>query len=644
MHLRPLAVFISSLLAVASAAAAAAAPATSDVVVVTATRTSHLKSDLGQSISVIDIDTLATLQTIALSDALVLTPGVSVSRNGDIGGLTTVRIRGAEGDHTTVLIDGVKLNDPSSTGGATNFADLLAGNIARVEILRGPQSVLWGSQSIGGVVNIITIEPEDELRANGRVEYGSRDSAQVVANVSGRSGRLGISGGGAWFTTDGVSQFARQYGGTERDGYRNRSANLRVTADIAEHMELDLRGWYADGRTDIDGFPPPDYSFADTREQTRTRELVGYAGLRFDLFDGRFNNILNYTYTDTDRAITDPDANPGLTFDAAGSNERVLWQGSVEVSDGIELVLGAESETSRMRAAAPAPWDPEPVPLRASATMTSGFAQVVARVNNSVTLTGGLRHDDHDEFGGATTFGASASWQLNDAGTRLKANYGEGFKAPTLYQLYSEYGNINLVPERATGMDVGIEQSLLDGRVTMEAALYRRTTRNMIDFDVCFPAVANYCTNRPFGAYANLARTTANGFEFALAARPTDRLSLSAQYTYTDARNRARDSFNFDNQLARRARHTAAVNADYTFNDAYAVGLTMTYSGRRFDDAGNTTGLASYVLVDLRASHRLTDNFEVYARVNNLFDEAYETTYRYGAAGRAAFAGLRLSY
>jgi vitamin B12 transporter len=199
-------------------------------------------------------------------------PGVTIARNGGIGTTTSVYIRGAESDQTVALIDGVKLNDPSSPGGGFNFGNLLVGNIARIEVLRGSQSVLWGSQAIGGVVSLTTVEPTEELSANARAEYGWRSTRELVGNVSQKIGPVSASLGAGTFRTDGISAFNEDRGGAERDGYRNFGAHAKFNVELSDNVSVDLRGWYSNGKSGIDGFPPPSFSFADTREYSRTRD------------------------------------------------------------------------------------------------------------------------------------------------------------------------------------------------------------------------------------------------------------------------------------------------------------------------------------------------------------------------------------
>lgn len=640
--MRPVHILLLST-ALMTASTAFAADDAGDEIIVTANRAEQPVSRTGQAVTVVTEEELRREQGVVVSDVLARTPGITFSRNGGIGGTTSVRIRGAEGDHTVVLIDGVKLNDPSSPGGGFNFANLLVGNIRRIEVLRGPNSVLWGSQAIGGVINILTAEPSEKISGNLRGEYGSYDSAQVVGNVSGSAGPVAASVGAGWFRTDGISAFDSDLGGTERDGYENYGANAKLRVTLSEAISLDLRGNYSHGRVEFDGFAPPFFRFGDTRDFGKVKEFVGYTGLNVALFDGRFRNRIGFAYTDTKRDNFNPDSTPEQTFDAKGRNERLEYQGIFDISEGWQATVGAETEKSRLRTASPSSFDPNPVPTRGSTRINSVYGQLMTTPFTGLTVTGGVRYDDHDTFGGETTFGANLAWTPNDGATLLRANYGEGFKAPTLFQLQSEFGNRLLQPETAKSWDVGIEQSLLGGGIVASATWFRRDTRNQIDFIFC-STNTGICQDRPFGTYDNVQEARAQGLEFTLDLKPVEALTVQAQYSYTDAENRVEGSANFGRQLPRRAKHVAAASIDYRWPFGLSTGASLLHVGSSFDNGSNTRKLEGYVLVGLRASYPITDTIELYGRVDNLFDVDYQTTFRYGSLGRAGYAGVRLRF
>ena len=613
-----------------------------DAIVVSATRLLTTADKIPSSVTVLDKGAIDRSQDIAVSDLLLRTPGVVLTRNGGYGTATSLRIRGAEADQTVVVIDGVKLNDPSSTGGGFNFANLLVGDASRIEVLRGPQSILWGSQAIGGVVNVVTPLPEKEIEAGFDLEAGSRETVSARAAIGGRTGPLAWRIGGQHFTTGGISALSPAFGGQEADGYTNSNVSGRALLDVTQGVSVDLRGYWSSGRTEIDGFG------VDSAEYSLTREFVGYAGLNVDLLDGRFRNRFGYGYTDTDRDNYNPTRARPQTFDAFGTNRRFEYQGSFALTEGWTVLAGAENERSRFSTVSPPASlaTPVPAPTRGQSEITSFYGQLSAEPVAGLTLTAGLRHDDHDRFGEKTQFAAGGVWRL-PFGTVLRASYGEGFKAPTLYQLFSEFGNPALGAEDATGWEAGVEQRLLGGKLAIGATYFERTTTDQIIFNSCSSTSADpLCfvpgstTDRRFGYYLNVARAEAHGIE-AQAVVTIGALKLDGNYTWTAADDRSAGTANFGKWLPRRPRHTANASISYDWDFGLTTGAALRWSGHSFDNASNATRLDGYTLVDLRAEFALSPEVRLFGRVENLFDEDYMTAFRFNSLGRSIYAGIR---
>ena len=620
------------LLSTALAASPALAQAGGDIVV-TATGVAQPADQAGQAVTIVTRADLDRRQTVSLADYLATTPGVTVARSGPVGSQTSVRIRGAEAEQTLVLIDGVRVNDPASPGGAFDFGNLLAGSIERVEVLRGADSVPWGSQAIGGVVNIVTQAPTDRLQARANAEYGYADTANANAAVSGKAGPVSAALTGGVFRSDGISAAAD---GSERDGYRQVAGTGSIGVDLAPGVGIDLRGYYAHSRLDLDGYPPPAYVFAADAEYSKVQEVYGYAGLHANLADGRANNRIAFTIGDTNRDNYDPAVGAAPLYFYRGRSERYEYQGDFRPFDRVRIVAGAEHEDSRYADGT----------KRASTGVTSEYGELIVTPVEALTLTGGLRHDDHDAYGGHMTYGAGAALALR-TGTTLRASYGEGFKAPTLYELYSDYGTASLKPETAKSYDLGVEQALLDGRARASVTWFHRDTRNQIDFRSCAPDevadTGSICFDRPYGTYANIDRARARGVEVALALRPIDALRIDASYTWTHAENRTPGA-SFGQDLARRPRDVASVSVDYRLPVGLSVGGTILMVGDSFDYAAPDPRLDGYVLAGLRAELPITRRVSIYGRVENLFDAHYQTVAGYGSYGRAAYGGIRLRF
>ncbi len=609
-------------------------------VVVTATRTPARLDTVSAAITVLTLSDIRAAQVVGATELLATTPGVSFSRNGGMGKSTSVNIRGAESDQTVVLIDGVKLNDPSATGGGFSAANLLANDIARIEVLRGAQSTLWGSQAIGGVINMITREPAKALEGDVSGEGGSYKTGYLRAGLGGLGQKIAWRAAASYYTTDGISAYAP---GKEDDGYRNVGATGRLRYSFTPSVSADLRAVYSKGHNEID------LTTADAPQTGDTEELVAYAGLNAALFDGRFTNRLAYAYTDTDRIQFNPlQRNTTLTFDAAGRNERVEYQGAVALADGYSLTFGAENERSKFRTASPTAAVPAPVTRTGKAQINGVYAQISMRPLKGLTLTGGVRRDDHDTFGAQAVGQIGAAYAINDGNTVLRASYGEGFKSPSLYQLYSEYGNTALNPELADSWDAGVEQRFVGGRVVAQATYFHRDTDNLIVFVSCTANARDpFCVGRPASAqgyYNNVSKARAKGWELAVTAKPTERLTLTGNYTALEAQDVSPGSATYQRFLTRRPKQAANLSASYVWPFGLTTAVAARRNGSTFNNAANTQRLKSYTLVDIRLSYPVTDAIEVYARVENLFEQTYQTTLNYGALGQASYAGVRYRF
>ncbi|WP_312219932.1 TonB-dependent receptor domain-containing protein [Brevundimonas sp.] len=614
----------------------AGATAVEDVVV-TANRSAQPIERVGASVTVLTQAAIEARQTPAVVELLAQTPGVSFTRNGGVGTSTGVNIRGAESQHTVVLIDGVKLNDPSSTQGGFNFGNLLIGDTARIEVLRGAQSTLWGSQAIGGVVNIVTAEPTEALQGSLDAEAGARGTTYFRGGIGGANERLSWRLAASRYDTDGFSAFAK---GTEDDGYTNTGLSGRLNVKVTDAVSLDLRSVWSSGRNDFDAFN------GDSREYGKTQELVAYAGLNFDLLDGRFRNRIGYAHTDTDRRNFNPDNTvQTLTFDAEGQNRRWEYQGAFAFTEALNATFGLEHEKSEMKTRSPGDWDPNPAFGRGEAELNSAYGQLQWTVLEGLTLTGGLRYDDHAQYGDNLLGQVAAAWALNEGDTVVRASWGQGFRAPGLYELYSEYGNLTLQPEEFDNWEIGVEQRLFD-RAVVSATYFNRQADNEIRYNGCStPSTDPLCTVNGagrWGYYRNVQKTEAQGVELVGRVDVTERVNVSANYTWTDAKSAS--GATDGKRLTRRPEHMANLAADYAFAFGLKTGVSVRYVGETFNNDTNTVKVDAYTLVDLRASYPIDDHLEVYGRIENAFDEEYQTVMGYGTAGRGVFGGVRVRF
>lgn len=624
-----------ALLAVASPAWAAN---DDGAIIVSALRTPVAEQKVSTSITVLDQAAIERDQPLAISDIVLRTPGISLSRNGGYGTDTSLRIRGANSGQSVLVIDGMRLADPSSTDGGYNFANLFADDIARIEILRGPQAILWGSGAMGGVISVQTRKAEKRLEESFSLEAGSRGTIYARAGIGGKTERLNWRVAGSRFYTEGISARAN---GTEADGNRRQSANATASYGLTRAITLDLRGYFADGRYDFDS------STGDAPIYGTQREWTAYAGLNAALFDGRLAQRVAMVLSDTARRNYDPRRLVrSLNFDAHGRGRRYEYQGTYTPNALVQIVFGAEREEQRMTNASPGDTLAPYAMVLNGADLNSYYGQLRVTPLGGLTLNGGLRHDDHSRFGGHTVWSAGGVWALNQNGTAIRASYDQGFKAPSLYQLFSLYGSSALLPEQARGWEAGLRQDMLGRRLQVSATWYERKTQNLIDFATCPTGVAQPAacyipgtTTSRFGYYANVKQAQAHGLE-AGATLKLGRAHASGNYSIVVAQDRTPGA-TYGRQLPRVPRHMVNAELGYDLGHGISASAAARYSGQTRDSASSSVVLADYWLFDLRAQWALARGLTLYARAENLTDRHYQTANGYGALGRSIYAGLR---
>jgi vitamin B12 transporter len=546
---------------------------------------------------------LASIQGADLTRALERLPGVSFSRNGGLGGQTGLNVRGANADQLLVIVDGVRIADYASPGGGYDLGNLLAGDVAKLELLRGSNSVAWGSQAIGGVLAVTTREVNG-IEATG--EYGAYETAlaTATAGIAGEASAASITAGYA--RTDG---FSAQSGGTgESDGYRQWHVSAKGRLALADGLSLVGVGRYADSRLDTDQFGP------DSDDFQKTREATARAGL--DYASGELRLAGGVTCA---RVRRDYDGMFGPSR-FTGEAWRAEAGGHAPLTSGLGLDFGADSEWQRSRST----YDP-----RAKARLSSAHA-LLGWQQGGLSLAGGVRVDDHSRFGTHLTLGANGTLAVAE-GWRVRASYGEGFKAPTLYQLFGGFvGNPYLKPEKSRSYDVGVERGVRGGEgLHLAATLFRRDSRNLIDLDSDFD-------------YQNVARARAQGVELEAGLRPSPRWLVQVAYTYLKARDRTQSR-----DLARRPRNAVTLSADWTTPLAgleLGGDIRMASDAVEYTFAGAASRLDGYAVATVRARLPLTETIELTARVENVTDAQYETARGFNTAGRSAYVGARARF
>jgi len=612
----------SASLALAGAAFAQQVPVAPDTVV-TANRVPTSLERVGSAITVITAEDLQKRQTTVLTDVLREIPGLAVSRTGQVGGQTSVRIRGGESRHTKVLIDGVEVNDPAA-GNDFDFANLMAGDVERIEVLRGPQSVLYGADAIVGVINILTRSGKGPPKATAQIEAGSFQTHNARAGVSGGTEFVSYALNLAHLETGGISSADQRNRNFEQDGYRNLSASSRLALRPIKESDLEvgLSLRHTEAKVDFDGINLASVP-VDAPNVQESREQFFRLHGSFSLFDGRLENAIGGNYHEKKRDTFRAGVETGR-FD--GYQKKFDYQATLRANASNTIVFGVEDRTE---------WVNDSSTIGASDGVRSGYAMYQLSLFDALSLTAGGRYDDHSRFGGEGTYRFTAAYNFATWGTKPHASYGTGFKAPSLFQLFAQFppffvGNPSLQPETSKGFDIGVEQKLLGGKLTVDATLFMNDIDNLI--------ATSGVTLR------NIAKTESKGIELSVKAKPFSWLDLTASYTFS----LAEDSLTHT-ELVRRARHIGSFNATAYPREDVAVNLGMLTNGDQNDlDFGTfpatTRSLGGYTLVNLGVSWAVTPWATVFARGENLLDKQYQEVLGFGTLGRAGYAGARLSF
>lgn len=601
-------------------------------VVVTASRIEEAAEAAASSITVITRKEIEQKQYRTVFDALRDVVGLDAVRSGGPGSLSSVFLRGTKSEHTLVLVDGVEVNDPSSAGRVFNFAHLSAANVERIEVLRGPQSTLYGSDSMGGVINVITRKGKGPLSGELSVEAGSFNTFRERLGLSGGTGKAHYALGVDRLDSTGISAAGEKYGNTEKDGVRNTSYSGRAGYRVSDRADVEviLRGHEA--RTEIDA---KSGAGGDDPNRVATSRMFS-ALVRGSLAaTDRWNQILTVGRVETRSTDHDDfdEMHPSTWLDSRfeGRMTKVDWQNTLLLGTAHTVVGGVEweQEGANSEYRSLSSFGPYDTRFNDRTARTWGiYAQERWMPSQAVQVTVGIRRDDHDRFGGATSGKIGGSLLVPGAGTRIRASWGTGFKAPSLYQLYSQYGNEALQPEKSASHEVGVRQPLAGPAGWVDLAYFRSRFRNLIDYD--------FGTSK----YANTGRAKTSGFELEAGYKPASFLSLVARGTILDAKDEATGE-----RLIRRARNRASLSVNFLASPDISAAASLIRVGKR-DDLDFSTypstrvTLPAYTLVNLSGEWHATKSISLFGRVENLMDKEYEDALGYGTPGRSFFAGV----
>ena len=601
-------------------------------IVVSASRVPLEAKAVGSAVTVITAEEIERKQARVVSDLLREVPGVAVHRSGPMGTHTAVRIRGGEAGHTLVIIDGVKVNDPADGNATYNFGHLLASDVERIEVLRGPQSGIYGSDAIGGVINIVTRKGRGPATAILSVEGGSFGTANLMTGYrgAGEGYHFALSAGG--YRTSGISIAP----GTEKDGYRNQTYNARFGFELADDLELELSGRYVRTNLETDGQSSFGGATPDDGDETDGDQWGGRTRLKYSLFDGAWSHAAGASTIRMKRDFFDDSAGSHNRFD--GRRLRVDYETGVffETSYGVDATHAVTFLTEREKDAHLTGG------ARPNFTNRSYSGEYQAGFADRLFLSGSIRRDDNERFKDTSTYRLTAAHLHAATGTRLHGSYGTGVKNPTLSHLFQRFGrigpNLDVQPEKSKGWDIGVEQRLLEGRLSTDLTYFNSRPTDLIYWN----DAGTTDFNDDF--YDNLEGTSRiRGVEFSVKAKPAKGMNLSVQYTYTDAKDAQ------GRPLRRRAKHIASANAGYDILSGRAtVDLGIDYNGKQVDQY-NRPKVPSYVLVNLAGKYSVTKSIEFFGRIENLFDKDYYELRsfemrEYRTTGIGFFAGIRGSF
>jgi vitamin B12 transporter len=620
-------------------------------IVVTAGRAPEPIGSTGSAISVISGETLTTSNPASLTDALRSVPGLMVTQAGGPAGTTGVMLRGANTGQTLVLIDGIRVNDPSGAAGDFNFALVAPGTVDRVEVLRGPQSALYGSDAMGGVINIITKKGGGPAQYSIRTEGGSYGTASTTASMSGSSGPWNYAVTGSGQHTNGFSSYGyripsieAKYPSLEKDGMDRIGGSARVGYDAGEGFRFDagVMSTFTRGAYDASFGATP-----DTPSNSNQLQQQIWAKAAVDSLGGMLTQSITTFATQIDRTFNDyssyginvlPANSYATSTDFRGNSFGAEYQGDLKLGAAGSLIYGARTQHDTAESFGstilPVP-TPRISTLNATKDTNSVFALWKLPIGERLSVTMGGRVDDVVDVATFATWRTTAAYNITETGTKLRASAGTGAKAPTLYQLYEpNYGNSGLKPEESFGYDAGIDQTLFNGRVTLSLTGFYNKFNNLIDFTF------DPTPTQPFGHYINVARAETSGLEVGadIDVMPGT-LRLKTAYTWLQAKDLSTGL-----TLARRPEHLARIALAITPNDRWLIEPRILMVSKRFSSTGELNPLAAYTRVDLYTEYKIDNNWKVFARGENIFNERYQEVLNYGTTGPAVYGGFHATW
>lgn len=619
----------------------------------------------GSSVTVIPRAEIERSNPTSLLDVLRSVPGVSLTEAGGPGGTSDIRLRGGNPNHTLVLIDGVRINDPAQASGEFDASIIAPSLIERIEVLRGPQSALYGSDAIGGVVNIITRRGRSQPSFSLGIEVGSYGTISTVGSAAGTVGAWNFAFSGTAQRADGFSRYGYRIarlsnanningirgGAFEADGFRRLGGYGRIGYDPGTGFRFELSAISVETRADTDAgsglASPGATTFPDTASSaTRWLNQISTKA-EIDTLDGALTHSLQLFASRTERNFVNSTLSrtgavlreTRTTSDFIGDRLGTEHQTTLRMRQFGSLIAGArfERESADTFSTNVLPiGGPRIRNVGARQDTVSAFGLWQLPIGERLNVSLGARHDKVGDGRGFSTWRMTTAYQLFETGTVIRASAGTGAKAPTIFQRFALVGTPDLRPEFSTGIDAGFDQSLLNGRIRLSFTAFHNNIRDLVQFNSsagCLAQTASRC-------YFNVDRAVTSGLEIGARAEIIEGwLSTTAAYTYLHAKD---DATNLT--LQRRPQHTGRAALQWTPLPKLMIEPSVTLVSERFSRSNERDKLSPFARFDVATSYQINETWKASLRVENITNAHYQDVYNFGTTGRAAYGGLTATW
>ena len=578
------------------------------------------RTETGTAVTVYDEEYIEKKQVKTVAEILQDAPGISVASNGGIGHRTSVFIRGAASQNTVVVIDGVKVSDQSSASGGFDFANLMTDGIERIEIIRGAQSALWGSDALGGVINITTKKGEKGLHSSANIEFGSNNYAKQFANINGATQKAHYSLSAANLTTDGISTKTGASDDLDDDGYRNKLINFKAGYQFTPLISIDGILRHSDSKAEYDGtYVAGQDNNTYSIQKTNIAKINAY----LNLFENSWNNRLSFSYSDSTTENYEPRSYYGDYSENAGETYKSEIQSDYLITTSNynhRFTVAGEIQKETYL-----PWNGGATPEEQKMDSSALIGEYSLEWNSKIFFTGSARHDFNNQFDDTSTYKLALSAWITKA-VRLHTSHGTGAKNPTFSQLFGYYATPDLNPEKSISTDIGIEYNFANSNDYIDLTFFNSEYNDGIRYN-------------PLTYLYENQDEKAKGIELSSFIKVSKDYSLSGQYTYLDSEDGTAEK----NELVRRAKHTASITNNYQLTNKLEATLGINYVGKRnnYNYTNNVFDeLDDYTLVNISANYKITDRFSIHGKIENLLDKDYIVITDYGTDPFSAYVGI----